>query len=143
MATAGNMGWWGWVLARVGLRARPLGERGERYAARYLKKQGMRIVGRNRFWRGGEIDVIGVEGEWLVFVEVRTRTSEAFMTPEASIRYWKKKAVVRTVRGLVRKYRVKGLKPRVDVVGIVWPAGEREPREVRWHKFAMRVEGWV
>jgi putative endonuclease len=107
-----------------------------------LKKQGMRIVGRNRFHRGGEIDVIAIDGEWLVFVEVRTRSSEDYQRAEASIRFWKKKAVVRTARGLVRRYRVKGLKPRVDVVAVIWPVGAKEPREVRHHKFAMRVEGW-
>jgi putative endonuclease len=102
----------------------------------------MRIVGRNRFHRGGEIDVIAIDGEWLVFVEVRTRSSEDYQRAEASIRFWKKKAVVRTARGLVRRYRVKGLKPRVDVVAVIWPVGAKEPREVRHHKFAMRVEGW-
>ncbi len=130
------------MLERVGVRRAPLGVRGERHAARFLKKQGMRIVGRNRFFRGGEIDVIAIDGEWLVFVEVRTRSSEDYQRAEASIRFWKKKAVVRTARGLVRKYRVQGLKPRVDVVAVIWPVGEKAPREVRWHKFALRVEGW-
>lgn len=134
--------WWDRVRGWCGLKEPPLGVRGERHAARHLKKQGMRIVARNRFHRGGEIDLIAIDGQWLVFVEVRTRSSEDYQRAEASIRYWKKKAVLRTVRGLVRKYRVKGLKPRVDVVAVIWPAGAKQPTEVRWHKFALRVAGW-
>jgi Holliday junction resolvase-like predicted endonuclease len=83
-----------------------------------------------------------MDREFLVFVEVRTRTSEDFMTPEASIGKKKRETVRRTVRRLVRKHRMAGLVPRVDVVAIVWPEGEGEPQEVRHHKGVIAVGGW-
>jgi putative endonuclease len=135
-------GWWRWVLARLGFCAVDLGARGEAYAARWLKKRGMRIVGRNLRKGKGEIDLVALEGEWVVFVEVRTRSSEGFMTPEQSVRYWKRKAVTKTVRQMMRRHRGKGFLPRIDLVAIVWPEGAREPVAVRHHKGVMRVGGW-
>jgi putative endonuclease len=127
------------------LRSKPreLGAMGEEHAARFLKKLGMRIIARNRRCRGGEIDLIAVDGQWLVFVEVRTRSSEDFMRPEDSIRYGQKKQIVtRTVRRLIRRHKVSGLTARIDLVAIVWPPGEKEPTEVRHHRGAMTVATW-
>lgn len=119
-----------------------LGARGERHAATFLKRLGFRIIARNRRHLEGEIDLIAMDREYLVFVEVRTRTSEDFMTPEASIRKEKRDTVRRTVRRLIRKHKTAGLVPRVDVVAIVWPEGEREPSEVRHHKGVIGLGGW-
>jgi len=129
----------------LGLTPLPLGQRGERHAAKYLRKGGMKIIARNRMLGGslkGEIDLIGIEGEFLVFVEVRTRGSEGFMTPEESIRFDKRKALLRSVRRLIRKHKTAGLVPRIDVVAIVWPAGAKEPSVVRHHRGVLRVERW-
>ena len=52
---------------------RSLGVEGEARAAAYLEAQGYHIVARNFRTRGGELDIIARYGEWLVFVEVRTR----------------------------------------------------------------------
>lgn len=137
--------WWERAVCWMGLGPRSLGQRGERYAARYLKQQGFRIIARNRMLGGGlrgEIDLIGIDGEFLVFIEVRTRESESFMTPEQSIRSPKRKVVLRTVRRLLRKHRTQGLRPRIDVVAIIWPAGAPEPAIVRHHRGVMRVERW-
>lgn len=50
-----------------------IGLKGEWRAARYLKKQGLRIEGRRYRARHGEIDLIARDGDTLVFVEVKTR----------------------------------------------------------------------
>ena len=52
---------------------RLLGERGERAAARHLKRQGMRILLRGYRTKQGEIDLIARDGDTLVFVEVKAR----------------------------------------------------------------------
>ncbi|HUO07258.1 MAG TPA: YraN family protein [Phycisphaerae bacterium] len=137
-----KVSWVGWLAQRVGLRRMPLGDRGEIAAAKFLRKQGVKIVARNRVHGKGEIDLIGIEGEFLVFVEVRTRRSEGYMRPEDSIRYRKRKKLVGTVRGLMRRHWKKGLRPRIDVVAVVWPAGERRPAEIRWHRGVIGVGGW-
>ena len=54
---------------------RPLGQRGERYAALWLRKRGYKIVAGGHRTRYGEIDLVAVLGETIVFVEVKTRGS--------------------------------------------------------------------
>lgn len=61
------------------------GARCEEAAARFLEANGLTIVGRNFRTRRGEIDLIARDGEMLVFVEVRLRSSAAFGGAAASI----------------------------------------------------------
>jgi putative endonuclease len=59
-----------------------LGARGEKLAARYLRRCGFKILYRNfRGRRGGEIDLVCRDRDTLVFVEVKTRTREDFGRP--------------------------------------------------------------
>lgn len=54
------------------------GKRGEDAAASYLKTHGHKIIDRNFRIRGGEIDIISLDGKTLVFTEVKTRTNTLF-----------------------------------------------------------------
>jgi putative endonuclease len=54
------------------------GEQAERLAALHLESCGVRIIARNFRWRGGELDLVGVAGDLLLFVEVRQRTRADF-----------------------------------------------------------------
>jgi putative endonuclease len=59
-----------------------LGARGEKLAARYLRRHGFKILYRNfRGRQGGEIDLVCRDQDTLVFVEVKTRASEDFGRP--------------------------------------------------------------
>ncbi|HSG69457.1 MAG TPA: YraN family protein, partial [Planctomycetaceae bacterium] len=60
---------------------RLFGDRGERLAVRHLKKSGLKIVARNYRNRFGEIDIIALDGQTIVFVEVKTRKSNAAGSP--------------------------------------------------------------
>jgi putative endonuclease len=62
-----------------------LGHVGESAAVRHLLGLGWMVLERNYRCRAGEIDVVARDQESVVFVEVRTRASEAFGTPEESI----------------------------------------------------------
>lgn len=64
---------------------RRLGHWGETQAAAYLTAQGCTIVERNWRCAAGEVDLVVQEGDVLAFVEVRTRRSDRFGTPEDSI----------------------------------------------------------
>lgn len=74
------------------------GNRGEEIAVKYLVDHGYKILVRNFRIRGGEIDIIGVDGDTLAFVEVKTRTSNQFGTGLEAIGYYKLKALVRTAQ---------------------------------------------
>lgn len=57
------------------------GKFGEEEAKKYLQKRGYIVLQTNYRCREGEIDLIAREGEWLVFVEVKTRRSYAYGMP--------------------------------------------------------------
>jgi putative endonuclease len=69
---------------------------GEKLAADFLTKQGYKIIETNFRCKEGEVDIIAREGDFLVFIEVRTKTSRAFGTPEESVTA-RKKAHLRNV----------------------------------------------
>jgi putative endonuclease len=70
---------------------RTLGQHGEELGAAYLVNLGYDIVARNWRTRSGELDIVACDGDWLVFVEVRTRrigrtaTAPTLGRPEESV----------------------------------------------------------
>ena len=62
-----------------------LGKKGEQLAARYLQQKGYKILDFNYRTKFGEIDVVAKDGETIVFVEVKTRTSTRFGEPEEAV----------------------------------------------------------
>ena len=97
---------------------RQTGARGERIAASFLKRKGYRIRETNFRCREGEIDIVAEKGGFLVFVEVRTKTSNAFGTPEESITAAKKEKLITLAQTYIDSHA--GLPPswRIDVVAI-------------------------
>ena len=66
------------------MHSRDIGALGEKIAAEYLTGLGYVILERNFRSREGEIDIIAHKDDFLVFIEVRTRTSTSYGTPEES-----------------------------------------------------------
>ena len=62
-----------------------IGKRGEVLAVRYLEEQGYQILETNWRFSRAEIDIISKEGDILVFVEVKTRSSDLFGAPELGL----------------------------------------------------------
>jgi putative endonuclease len=83
-----------------------LGHRAEERAEEYLRERGLRIVARNYRTRMGEIDLIATEGDALVFVEVRLRSSERFGGAAASVDERKQRRVVAAARHYLSTLRV-------------------------------------
>lgn len=71
------------------------GEEGERLAAALLESKGYQVLERNYRHRRSEIDLIVQRDNWLVFVEVKTRTSDAFGFPEEFVDAKKKRLILR------------------------------------------------
>lgn len=105
-----------------GLRNRIFGDRGENLAAKHLKKLGLRIVARQ--WRGrfGEIDLIGRDGNTVVFVEVKTRRSAVGSRPEEAVDRNKQRQLTRAAYEWIKRYGRDGWSYRFDVVAIVLPS---------------------
>ncbi len=70
------------------------GGEGEDQAARFLERQGLTLITRNYRTRFGEIDLICAEGEVLVFVEVRLRSSSRYGGAVESITQGKQRRII-------------------------------------------------
>ena len=68
-----------------------LGNKGEDFAAEYYKKLGFTVTAQNYTCRGGEIDIIAENGEYIIFVEVKTRSQNSLYSPAEAVDYKKQK----------------------------------------------------
>ena len=131
------------------------GRRGERLAAEYLEANGYRLVlsnftvpiGRNT--RGvavtGEIDIVAVDGETLCFVEVKTRTSDEFAAPVATITLRKQRQITRTARIYRRVFGLREMPYRYDVVSLVLGISDGPRIELIkgfWTESKFRKKAW-
>lgn len=71
-----------------------IGAWGEEEAANYLSSLGYEIIGRNIRTQHGEIDIVALSGDVIIFVEVRTLTSSRIAHPEESISAKKRKSML-------------------------------------------------
>ncbi len=95
-----------------------LGTQGEAVAAAHLEAQGMSIVGRNFRTRYGEVDLIAQDGDSLVFVEVKTRRSGAYGTPEESVTPRKRERLAKTAQRYLQEQGREQSAWRLDLIAI-------------------------
>lgn len=108
-----------------------LGKRGEDIAAEFLKKTGYKIIEKNFQKRYGEIDIVAVEDQTLVFIEVKTRTSSNFGSPLEAITPWKIKALVHSCNFYKSIHPELPESLRIDVVSVeLSPGGRMEKIEL-------------
>lgn len=105
----------------------PTARRGEEIATRFLRKHGYKIIERN-FRKGyGEIDIIAVHKNILVFIEVKTRTTDEFGSPLEAIAPWKLRALIKTVQFYKMTHRNLPEQMRIDAISVMLsPGGEEE-----------------
>ena len=97
-----------------------LGGIGEKSAGKYLRKKGYKIIEKNYTTKIGEVDLIALYGDLLVFIEVKTRSSTAYGNPGDAVDYFKQKKYVLLAKEYLmvkKEYREKPI--RFDVVEIL------------------------
>ncbi|MBI4096961.1 MAG: YraN family protein [Candidatus Levybacteria bacterium] len=104
------------------------GKRGEELAVTFLKTLGYLILDRNFRLRNGEIDIVCLDKErrTLVFVEVKTRSSDEFGSPLEAITWWKLKALTRAAQFYKISHRGLPDQMRIDAV-LVQLSGTSDP----------------
>ena len=114
-------------MPRLGWLRKLLGDRGERAAVRFLKQKGYRILARQSFNRIGEIDIVALDGDCIVFVEVKTRSSLAAGLPVEAVTVAKQRQLTKTALVWLKQRKLLNARSRFDVVSIVWgPSSEPE-----------------
>jgi len=95
-----------------------VGKLGEEAARKFLKKRGYRIRETGFRCRHGEIDIVAQKKDYLVFVEVRTKTNLEFGTPEESITQAKKEKLITSALTYTTTHQNLPSLWRIDVVAI-------------------------
>jgi putative endonuclease len=99
-----------------------LGKAGEDKAARFLLNKGYRIIERNYSTRNGEIDLIAMHDGVLVFIEVKTRTNDAFGAPQHAVNQRKQQRMVKAALAYINYKKIHQIPCRFDVVAITTSA---------------------
>ncbi|MEX2144478.1 MAG: YraN family protein [Anaerolineales bacterium] len=102
-----------------------LGSWGEQRAAEFLEKLGYLILARNVRSEYGEIDLLARQGQVLVFVEVKARSSTAFGQPEEAITPLKQQRLLDCAQDYLQAHPEMDGDWRVDVVSIRRVQGEQ------------------
>ncbi|MGH7171608.1 MAG: YraN family protein [Gemmataceae bacterium] len=110
------------------------GSRSERSAARFLRRLGYRILARNYTCPHGELDLIALDGRCLVFVEVRSTSSDDADRPAASVDEAKQRRLTRLALCYLQEHHLLDCAARFDVLALSWPEGQREPHIVHYRQ---------
>jgi len=123
----------------LGKRGQDPGSEGERLAGRFLRELGMRILQRNCGSRFGEIDIIARDGDEVVFVEVKTRTSGRWGEPVEAVTPAKVRRLRRAAEQFASRSRIRDYPLRFDVVTVLLDASGGGSPEIRHYPDAFSI----
>lgn len=95
-----------------------LGKKGEEIARNYLYKKGYKILATNWRYKKDEIDIIAKDGNFLVIVEVKTRSSNYFGEPELAVTKKKQIFLIRAAERYINLNNI-NTETRFDVISII------------------------
>ncbi|MFV0278890.1 MAG: YraN family protein [Parahaliea sp.] len=108
----------------------------EQAACHWLAARGLHILGRNLRYRGGELDIVALDGDTLVFVEVRSRSNPRYAGAAASVGRHKQQRLLRAASAFLKSHSKLANHPcRFDVVAFEPPQSTASP-EPRWIRSA-------
>jgi putative endonuclease len=114
------------------------GRQAERFARRWLMRQGLAVVARNYRCRFGEIDLVMLEQQCLVIVEVRYRQSTGYGGALGSVSAEKRNRIMRTTSDFIRKHPCYRHQPlRFDVLSL---SGDLNMPEIVWRQRAFSTD---
>jgi putative endonuclease len=106
----------------------------ENVAFQYLTQHGLKPIARNYRCRGGEIDLVMMDGKTLALIEVRYRQSDSFGGAAASVTWTKQRRITLAARHLLTTHRELRRHPaRFDVIAI---SGDWRKPHIEWIKQA-------
>jgi len=100
------------------------GKAGQQAAEKYLQTKGYQILNRNFQRRGGELDIIARDGEYVVFVEVKARNNLNYGYPREAISHTKQKRIIKTALIYLAYHKMTNSDVRFDVVEVLLQNGQ-------------------
>ena len=95
-----------------------IGKIGEELACKYLEDNGYKIVERNFEAKQGEIDIIALDKQEIVFIEVKTRTSKKYGEPAEAVNQTKQKHLIKTIKYYLYIRNLENEFIRIDIIEI-------------------------
>jgi putative endonuclease len=95
-----------------------LGKEGETRAIEYLEQHGYRILHTNWFYGKMELDIVAEKDNWLIVVEVKTRSTDTFEHPEEAITLGKIRRIVIAANGYIQHFKL-DMPTRFDVISVI------------------------
>ena len=95
-----------------------IGKLGEDIAVNYLKQKGYKILDRNFECRQGELDIIALDEKEIVFIEVKTRTSNRYGYPSEAVNKIKQKHMLQTIKYYLYVRNLSDEFVRIDVIEV-------------------------
>jgi putative endonuclease len=99
---------------------KPVGDRGEAEAARFLKRKGFTILAQGYRCPLGELDLVAQDGHTVVFVEVKARRGTGGDPPQAAVDLRKQRRLTRLAAAYLNRYALHGRACRFDVVAVTF-----------------------
>ena len=100
-----------------------IGKLGEESVCAYLIERGYKITARNYRIKGGEIDIIAENGDYIAFVEVKSRKPDSMVSGFEAVNKRKRGLIIKTAADYCCKY-PNMLQPRFDVAQVIIDAGK-------------------
>ncbi len=100
------------------------GRIGENIAVNYLEKNGYKVIDRNFECKQGEIDIVALDKDVIVFVEVKTRASALYGLPKEAVDKTKKKHIYRSAEYYAYSHNLENEPIRIDVIEIYKKQGK-------------------
>ncbi len=95
-----------------------IGNLGEHFAQNLIKNKGYSIITNNYHSRFGELDIIAINDNFIVFVEVKTRSENSIGTPAEAVNFKKQSKIIKTAFDFLVKNPCE-LQPRFDIIEII------------------------
>jgi putative endonuclease len=100
------------------MKRKELGAIGEKLARDFLKKKGYKIIDANYRCHEGEIDIVARKKDYLVFIEVRTKASTGFGSPEESVTFAKREKLISSALTYISEHQGLPESWRIDFVAV-------------------------
>ena len=98
--------------------SKELGKQGEDAASSFLAKNGYKIVARNWKMRANEIDIIAENENFMIFIEVKTRSGNYLEHPCTAVAASKQKTIIKTADSYIRRHNI-DKDSRFDIITVI------------------------
>ena len=119
----------------MSVKTKALGNWGEQKAKEYLTQKSIHIIGQNIYTKFGEIDLVGLKEDSIIFFEIKTRKSKRFGYPEVSVNTKKQQRLIEAAQAYLGENEITVQNWRIDVISIL--VDRNGKAEIQWFENAV------